>query len=119
MIESYAKNFAIMDIIRDFLEKIYMLLFGKGEMLTIFEYYAGFNTLSPTDKIIVIILYAGYSLILLSLSLITMLTIMFKKNRNDFEIFSLTGFLVSVILFTYVSYLLNLKVRFLYYIFPF
>jgi hypothetical protein len=119
MIESYAKNFAIMDIIRDSSEKIYMLLFGEREMLTITEYYAGFYTLSPTDKIIVIILYAGYSLILLSLSLITMLTIVFKKNRNDFEVLSLTGFLVSVILFTYVSYFSNLKVRFLYYIFPF
>jgi hypothetical protein len=119
MIESYAKNFAIMDVIRDFLEKIYMLLFSEQEVLTITEYYAGFYTMPPIDRITVIILYAGYSLILLVLSLIAMLTIILKKNRNDFETYSLAGFLVSIILFAYVSYFSNLKVRFLYYTFPF
>jgi hypothetical protein len=119
MIEFYAKNFSIMDVIRDFLEKIYMLLFGEREVLTITEYYTGFYTLPPIDKVMVIILYAGYSLILLVLSLIAVLTIILKKNRNSFETYSLTGFLVSIILFAYVSYFSNLKVRFLYYTFPF
>jgi hypothetical protein len=109
MIESYAKNFAIMDVIRDFLEKIYMLLLGEQEVLTITEYYAGFYTMSPIDRITVIILYAGYSLILLVLFLIAMLTIILKKNRNDFETYSLAGFLASIIPFCICKLLLKFK----------
>jgi hypothetical protein len=119
MMELYIKGFMIMDIVKDFLTKIFMLLYDKQKVLTITEYYAGFYTLSPSDRVIIIALYAGYSLTLLGLSLVAMLTIILKKNRNDFEIYSLTGFLVSAIFFVYISYFSNLKVRFLYYAFPF
>jgi len=119
MIVSYTKNFVVMDVIRDFLEKFYMLLHGEREVLTVIEYYEGFYTMSPIDRITIIILYAGHALILLVLSLIAMLTIIRKKNINDFETYSLAGFLVSIILFVYVSFFSNLKVRFLYYAFPF
>jgi hypothetical protein len=113
-----SNNFIFSSFIMDFLESYHKLLFGE-EVLTINERYKSFYLMPPSAKIVSMILYSGYPILLITLSVIVMLIILFNKNRKTFEIYSLIALQISIGLFISVSYISNLKVRFMYYAFAY
>jgi len=112
-----------MVVARDIWRTFMRLLFGE-QVRTVLEYYSSFHYLSIEDKIMSLILYMGYAIVNLLISIVMLIGLLFKgvknvkKNGNFFEFYCFIIFLLSFAMFISVSIISNIKVRFTYYNFP-